>query len=460
MLLEGGVGVEEIFFVLAEDGAVRSRCGGESAHFSVFLADADAGAQWAFVVCGIEASSGGGVVVIEGSDVEVTLCQLSFQFSAEVIEIDVFESASVGDEGEAVAEEAERAVGCFRNIFLIFFSHRQRAFRAARVRHVDVHSVLSAVERDDGEACRVGGEVDAGHVGVRVEGQFECACDAVFDVEGHDADAAVHLSRHGIFVAIGAGIVVAVFVDGLVAFIHRHGVERHAAFVVAHPRQHFAVGGEVKGACGGELLLVHPVGQTVDEFVEFAVFGDAALSVAVEEFHDKEVALSYKRHHRAVGREDGLLLRSAIGERLVGVVLCVIYIIYGREGTAVDGFALRHEQNLSAVGGERESLDLFQSRLAARFVGIKEHARLTAVAEGEEFDAFQVGGEAGIVVALGGGVHTVGLRNVVPVTDVLQRQRGGLCLCRLSGGKPAAQSGQRHGGTEERGSFHDEIKVD
>ena len=67
------------------------------------------------------------------------------------------------------------------------------------------------------------------------------------------------------------------------AFEKLQGIGLHLAFIVPDPAQRPAVSAPCKCVVKAELLLVHPVGQTVDDLVERTVSGDLSDILAIRD---------------------------------------------------------------------------------------------------------------------------------------------------------------------------------
>lgn len=64
-------------------------------------------------------------------------------------------------------------------------------------------------------------------------------------------------------------------------------------------------------AIGGKFLFIDPVGQTVNDFVELAVFRHLHLCIAKEQLNKEEVVAPGKGNDVSIGREKRNLLRTA-----------------------------------------------------------------------------------------------------------------------------------------------------
>ena len=75
-------------------------------------------------------------------------------------------AGALREEGEVSGIEAQGGVSLLTEVTLIGFAQCEARHTAARVHHIEVHSVLVAVERNDSQTLGVGGTDDARHVAV------------------------------------------------------------------------------------------------------------------------------------------------------------------------------------------------------------------------------------------------------------------------------------------------------
>ena len=269
------------------------------------------------------------IITIKGRHVVVTPGHLTLKLAIEVVPVNVLVARAVADVTKVVAIELETAVSGLGHILGIFLAHSQFALCAARIGHVDVHAVLMAVEGDHSQFGGVARKVYAWHIAVGVEREFECAGYTVLDVEGHHRHITVFGTGHRIFVVVGTGIFVILLTGGISALKLLNAVNGHLALVVAHPGKHLRVARKVERTGCGKLLLVHPVGQAIYHLVKFAVLRHLALGIAKEQLYKEQVVVAHKGYDIAIGREKGHLLRSAVRQGLILLVLHIIYVIFG-----------------------------------------------------------------------------------------------------------------------------------
>ena len=443
----GGIDVHKVAQALRKDGRVGARLGGEFLLAPVLVGAIHGLAQRTFLARGVVERARLGVAAVEIGHVVAAARHLLHQLPGEVVEIEVAEAVAVGEVGEIVAEEFEAAVGRLSDVLLGGFAHGEGALRGARVADVDVHLVLQAVEGHDGEFVGIVGKLDAGHVAVAIHGHLHGARHAVFDVECQHRHGGVARACHGVFVAVRTGVFVILHALGAQALEFLHVVDRHLALVVAHPGEHGAVGVEVEGAVCGKLLFVHPVGNAIDDFVELAVLRHLALRVAVEQLDEEEVAAAHECHLIAVGREERHLLRASVGEGLEFSRAHVIYIIYGGERSAVDGFRLRLDQDAVLVGREHVAVEAFEFH-ALRLLHVEHGANFLARLERMAHDALAVVGESRIAFAVGHGRHAVDVTGrIAAARDVFERERVGR-------GSRRRGEAEEHGREENHDFFH------
>ena len=187
-----------------------------------------------------------------------------------------------------------------------------------------------AIERDYRQLFRVGSEANARDVAIAIKRHGHCARDAGLNIKTLHADIGIFSAGHGIFVVVIAGVFVELLERGISALVFLDGIDGHFALIVTHPSQHLAVGRKIEAAVGRKLFLVDPIGDAVEHFVELAVGSHLAFGIVEEQLHQEEVVGSDEGHHRAIGREVGHLLRTAVAQALELVVLNVEDVIHSR----------------------------------------------------------------------------------------------------------------------------------
>ena len=80
------------------------------------------------------------------------------------------------------------------------------------------------------------------------------------------------------------------------------------------------IGTEFQRTVKTEFFFIHPVWDTVDNRVLFTVFGNLAFTIAIKQFHKKDIVIADKSYHCSVRRKDGDLLRSAVRQPFNNVV--------------------------------------------------------------------------------------------------------------------------------------------
>ena len=222
---------------------------------------------------------------------------------------------------------------------------------------------------------RIASGLHAWDVAVGVKRQLQRARLVALDVVGHDLNLRVHLSWHRIFVRVFAGIVAKLLTLRCQALEELHRVLLHLTLVEAHPHQLLRVGCERHGRIIGELLLVHPVRDTIDDLVALTVLRHLALGVVVEQLDEIDVIVAHKGNDIAIGREHGCLLRASFAQRFQLVVLDGEDIIGGGERAAVDTLRLRLDKQSFAVGAHDVAVHPAHLLATSRRC-VKEHAHL------------------------------------------------------------------------------------
>ena len=152
-----------------------------------------------------------------------------------------------------------------------------------------------------------------------------------------------------------------------------HGILLHLRLVVFYPAYLLAVGSEHHRRVGHKLLLIHPVGHSVDYLIKFSVLRHLALGIVVEQFDEIDIVLPYECYHRAVGRKDRSLLRS--GERQCHhlVVAHVEDIVFCSKRAAIDCLCGGLNEDIPSVGTDDISIHPVDAYLRPSHVVEVEH---------------------------------------------------------------------------------------
>ena len=106
---------------LGEYGAVLPRFSGKAGDGSLAVGAIDGGLQRAFLVRRIVETLRGGVVAIEGADLEIALRDGTQQLSVKVIPIQVLEAAALGEHDKTVGVETQARIGCLAKVAVVGF---------------------------------------------------------------------------------------------------------------------------------------------------------------------------------------------------------------------------------------------------------------------------------------------------------------------------------------------------
>ena len=186
----------------------------------------------------------------------------------------------------------------------------------------------------------------------------------------------------------------------MAAFEELQGILLDIALVITQPAQHCAVSIESQSGVKAELLLVHPIGNAVDDLIELSVLSDLTLAVVIEQLDQKDVVVSDKGHLLSVGRPHGALLRTAIRERLQLAALQRVDVEHRLVGTAVDRLTLRADEHTAAVGRHDIAVEGIYLRTLC-VVDIEEHCRLFTGLERALHYLLAIGRDTRILVGTG-----------------------------------------------------------
>ena len=145
-----------------------------------------------------------------------------------------------------------------------------------------------------------------------------------FEIIAMHRNRGVLRSSDGIFIVVGARIFGIFVITWRLSFKHLHTIHWYFRFIVAHPAQHLTIGCEIERSIGRKLFFIHPVGDTIDDFIALTIFGYLRFSITIEEFHHKEIVIAHKCYNISIGRKTRGHLRSTIRK---GNKLAVCYVI-------------------------------------------------------------------------------------------------------------------------------------
>ena len=177
-----------------------------------------------------------------------------------------------------------------------------------------------AVQCHNGKFAGIFREADAGDISVCIYRKLHGAGHVRFDVVRTYFYFRVRVSGFRILVGVFSRIIFQRSNLRCFSREHRKRIGRNFRLVEADESNHGIIGTELQGAVETELFLIHPVWDTVDNRVLFTVFGNLAFTIAIKQFHKKDIVIADKSYHCSVWRKDGDLLRSAVGQPFNNVV--------------------------------------------------------------------------------------------------------------------------------------------
>ena len=410
--------VEEVAVVAREGGVVPSFRAREGGHTPLLVGHVDL-ALHGRAASSLEVSvARGGIITVDGRHVVVTLLDLAQEFSLLIIKVEVQMAVAVGRHEDVVLHDGNIAHGLALDILLHALLQQEARLARRGVGVMETEAVLVAVHRIEDDAACVGRRLDAGDVSISIQRQIVLLRATIVEVIDPSRDLGVVLSRLRILIAILARIDLILLVGRIHAGKYLERIGLHATLVVADPAQRAAVCAPCDGVVESKLLLVHPVGDTVDDLVELAIGRDLALRRAIG---NEDVVLSHEGDFLTIRREGRDLLGSVLRELAKLLALDVIDIEVGSIGATVDSPVVGlDEQMLSVVGHlvAVKALDL----LALRIVEIEE--RLLTCDEGVSHHLLAVGRDLCILGSTLDWTHARdSLGDVLPARDIFQRKR-------------------------------------
>ena len=329
---------------------------------------------------------------------------LAHQLSVQVVQVQVVVAVALAGHQDVLVRHERLLHRLLLHILVHLVLDNHRAHRRQRVAHPHLQVVLMAVHGEHQHLCRVARRLQSRDVAVLLQRQLQLARLVTLDVVRQDADLRVLLARHGILVGVVARIVLELRTLRRQSLEQLHRILRHVRLVVANPYNLLRVRREHHRRVRRELLLVHPVGNAVDDGVPLAVLRHLTLRVVVEQLHQVDVIVAHEGNLRAVRREHRRLLRSVLRQRLQLVVLNAINIIGGGERVAVDALRLRLDQQPPSVRTHDVAVHACHLR-AARRCSVEERAHLLARLERVRHDASSVAAYLRVRLAVGHRPH-------------------------------------------------------
>ena len=288
------------------------------------------------------------------------------QLSVQVVEVKMVVAVALAGQQDMLIRDTHIVEHVFLDILINFVLDSQLAHRRERVCHIDAQHVLMTVHRHDGHLGRIACGLDAGDIAVGIERHADLARLMRLDIIAHDLHLRIYLSWHRILVSIVAWIFGILLAFRGQPFEELHGILLHGTLVIAYPHDLPGISREHHRRVGGELLLIHPVGDAVDHLVAPAVFGHLTLGIVVEQLHKVDVVLSHEGNLIAIWREHWCLLGASVAERHQLVVTYVEDIIHCRERTPIDRLRGRLNQHSAPIGTQDIAFHTVQLMAARR----------------------------------------------------------------------------------------------
>ena len=265
----------------------------------------------------------------------------------------------------------------FLHILVNLILDGQLAYCRQRIGHIYAQHILMAIHCEDSNLSRIACCLDTWDVSLCVEWQFYLTCLMTLYVVAPHANLRVHLSWHWVLVCIVARIFSKLLALRLCALKQLHRVLLHSALVVANPDNLLRVGREHHRRVCRELLLVNPVGYTVDNLVALAILCNLTLCIIIQQFHQIDVIIAHKGYLISVWREYRSLLWSTVAQRLQLIVTDAIYIIGGSERATIYCLSVCLNQHSCAVRTQYISIHALHLSTTCS-CSIKQHSSLLA----------------------------------------------------------------------------------
>ena len=281
------------------------------------------------------------------NDIVFTRSNLSFQFTIHAVEIDMVVAILLASDNKRLAIGEE--FPCFGNLDISVVCLGIERFKdtCRGVGKEQFHAVLQTVHTHKRKNLGILGPLHAWQVLVVLATRIEADGIAVGEIVDIDVDNGVILTSLGIF------IVVILRIESTPC-LHRELLD--VALIKTIVGYTTGVGAPVEALSDGKLLLIDPVGGTIDYIVETTVVSHLMLSLRIQ-IHIEEVVITHISHLGPIGRQRGESLLTLLRYLGKGAIADLVDIIVRHSAVTIYGFKAGAEQDGLLVRREGVRLD-------------------------------------------------------------------------------------------------------
>ena len=313
---------------------------------------------------------------VDVGHIVVTLLHLTNQLTIQVVEIEVHITITIAWQQDGLLAHDALLYHFLLHILLDILTDEHLATASKRIDRIKTHIILMTVHRIDNEAVGIGRSLDARIVTIGIERYIELKGLATLHIIAPKAHLRIVLSCLRVLVGKLTRIFMIFRSPRLIALEHLKRVLFHLRLIEANPSDSRTIGIPGKSLVESKLLLIYPVGNTIDDFIELTIRSNLLFSLAIGNI--KVVSLD-KSHMLGVWRPSSHLLVLAFGKFGKLFATYIIYVELCLVGTAIHRLALGCHQELLAVRADDISIDRLERSL--RLVNVKNHLYLLAIFE-------------------------------------------------------------------------------
>ena len=238
------------------------------------------------------------------------------------------------------------------HIAFVLIAKNQTGYAALRIHIIHIENILLTVQRHDSQLVGIGSKGNSRNIIITFHRHFQ-----FFDIFCRYA---VRVNRY-FRILLACFRIFEIIISRIQSVTpHLHGIFRHFAFVETHISQIFTVGRPGHQVSHSEFFFIYPIGNAVQYFVQFTVFGNLYFRIIVKLTNPYIIIHDISTHAsvRRISRNHLLVLR--IGNRLYIVTAHVIIVHHRLERTTVNRFGFPPNKDMMAGTADIVSVKIIE----------------------------------------------------------------------------------------------------
>ena len=223
------------------------------------------------------------------------------QLSIEVVDVDVVIAIALTGEHHVIVSDTKLCQHVLLDIFLNLVLNDHLTDRRQRVAHIHLQQVLMTIHRHDSHLRRVIRWQQARNIAIGIKRQVKRTRLVRLDVIRQYLHFRVLHTSQGVFIGIVARVVTVLLLLWCQSFEQLHGILRHSGLIVTYPNDLLGVGREDHRRIGGELLLIDPIRNAIDNLIALAILRHLTLGIVVEQLDEVNIVVTNKGYLIAIG---------------------------------------------------------------------------------------------------------------------------------------------------------------